>query len=342
MLAFVSYLKHNITEMKKLLLLLYSLLFIIACGGGDDAGGGSGPSASSEYLNVSDVDIPGANTSATMSIQASANCEWSIAWSDSWIRSVSPSKGRGGQNVTITVDVNPSPTATRTALLTITNSNGSITRKVSISQSASAERLTISGATDGKLTFPSNSSGKEYKITVSSNTHWTVQGIPSWLSVSPREGNNDGDVSITASPNQTKDVLNATLVFRGDGGSSAEVVVTQESASLPVVTKPKVVEFGKNTATITFTFTSEATVTAYGICYDTKENPNLDTGQNEPKTGSETQAEQTIQLKNLSSGTTYYIRAYATSAVGTQYSDQESFTTTSSWPENEDNPTPDS
>ena len=155
--------------MKKLLLLLYSLLFITACGGGDDAGGGSGPSASSEYLNVSDVDIPGANTSATMSIQASANCEWSIAWSDSWVRSVSPAKGRGGQSVTITVDVNPSTTASRTALLTITNSNGSITRKVSVSQSASAERLTISGATEGKLTFPSNSTGKEYKITVSSS-----------------------------------------------------------------------------------------------------------------------------------------------------------------------------
>ena len=326
---------------KKLSFIFYHLSFsvallLFACGGGDDGT----PSGGNEYLNVSDVTLSGTQTTATLTIQASANCEWTISWSDSWIRSITPVKARGSQDVTITTDANPSPTATRTAILTITNSNGSITRTVSLRQTASTERLTISGATDGKLTIPSNSTGKEYKITVTSNTHWTVQGIPSWLNVSPLEGNNNSDVAITATPNQTREVRNATLVFRGDGGTSVNLTVAQDAAPLPVVTKPIVTNIGKNEAWVSFTFTSEATVTTYGICYDTKENPTIQSSSYEPKTGSAMQMETSIQISNLNSGTKYYVRAYATSAVGTQYSEQESFTTVSNWPENGDNTTP--
>lgn len=324
--------------MKNTLLLLFTVLTFMACGGGSDDDGGS--QGGSEYLNVSNVDIPGDNTTATLNIQASQNCDWIISWSDSWVR-VSPTQGRGSQNVTITVTANPSSSIVRTAVLTVRNTSGSITRNVTVTQSASNEQLTISGAVDGKLTFPSASDGKEYKITVTSNTHWKIQGIPSWLTVTPTEGNDNGEVTIKAMPNQSKDILNATLIFKGDGGASKEIQVTQEAASLPVVTKPQVLTFGKNEATISFTFTSEVPVTAYGICYDTKENPNLESSPYEPKTGSATEADVTIQLKNLSSGTTYYIRAYATSAVGTTYSSETvTLTTVSNWPENGDNTTP--
>ena len=322
---------------KKLSFLSFSVaLLLFACGGGDDGA----PSGGNEYLNVSDLSLSGSQTTAPLNIQASPNCEWTIAWSDSWIRSITPARGRGSQEVTITIDINPSLTTNRTAVLTISNSNGSITRTVRLQQLASIERLTISGAIDGKLTFPSNSTGKEYKITVSSNTHWTVQGIPSWLNVSPLEGNNDGELTITATPNQTREARNATLVIRGDGGTSANLTVTQNAAPLPVVTKPSVTSIGKNEAWVSFTFTSEAIVTAYGICYDTKENPTIQSSLYEPKTGSATQMETSIQISNLNSGTKYYVRAYATSAVGTQYSEQETFTTVSNWPENGDNTTP--
>ena len=39
--------------------------------------------------------------------------------------------------------------------------------------------------------------------------------------------------------------------------------------------------------------------------------------------------------------TTYYVRAYAKSAAGIQYSDQVSFTTVNNWPGGDDNETPD-
>ena len=84
--------------MKRLFSLFTCTLLLLACGGGDDAGGGGTPTGGSEYLNVSNVDIPGGNTTATLNIQASQNCEWVISWNDSWIRSVSPTKGRGTRN----------------------------------------------------------------------------------------------------------------------------------------------------------------------------------------------------------------------------------------------------
>lgn len=322
-------------KMKYQLLFVPFLLFL-SCGGDDGSGGGS--SSGSEYLNVVDLDIPGGNTTATLSVQASNNCEWNITWSDSWILNITPSKGRGVQNVLLTVEQNPSSANLRTAIVTVSNSNRSIVRTITVKQSANAERLQVSGLIDGKLTFPSM--GTEYKITVSSNTHWTVKNIPSWLQVSPSEGRNDSEVSVKADANQTKDVLTGTLLFNGDGGASVEVSVSQEVASQPTVTSPQLIAVDKTEATVTFTYTSELPVTTYGLCYDTKENPDLQTSPYESRIGSESNGEANISLRKLTSNTTYYVRAYATSSVGTQYSDCVSFTTKSGTPDIGDNTKP--
>ena len=45
--------------MKERILFLFCTLLLVACGGGGDDGGGGTPSGGSEYLNVSNVDIPG-------------------------------------------------------------------------------------------------------------------------------------------------------------------------------------------------------------------------------------------------------------------------------------------
>ena len=121
--------------MKKVLLFLFAVLLLIACGG-DDAG--DGPSGGSEYLNVSDIAISTGNTTATMYIKASANCEWTITCAESWV-TFSEKSGRGDWNVTITVTANPSTTTSREAQVTV--SSKTVSRTVTITQAPNYSEL---------------------------------------------------------------------------------------------------------------------------------------------------------------------------------------------------------
>jgi hypothetical protein len=67
-----------------------------------------------------------------------------------------------------------------------------------------------------------------------------------------------------------------------------------------------------------------ATITNRGICYGLTENPDLDDSciQNGEGVGI-----YSVDLSNLQSGTTYYVRGYATNQIGTWFGDQMTFTT---------------
>ena len=198
------------------------VLLLTACGGGDDAGGGT-PSGGNEYLNVQDVDIPGGNTTATLYINASQNCDWIITWSESWIRSINPTKGRGSQNATISVTLNPSSTATRTAVVKVSNVSGSIVRDVTITQSPNAEALDLSMSS---MNFNYTTSSQD--VTVTSNTHWTITGKTSWMTLSTMEGDNNGSVTVTVEANKSKTDREAVLTFTGIGGINKQLTVKQQ------------------------------------------------------------------------------------------------------------------
>ena len=197
-------------------------LLLIACGGGDD-GGGPTPSGGSEYLNVQNVDIPGGNTTATLYINASQNCEWTVTWSEAWIRSINPTKGRGSQNATINVTQNPSSTATRTAVITVKNTNGTIERNVTVTQSPNAEALELSMT---NIDFGSAADSRE--VTVTSNTHWAITGQASWLTLNKTEGDNNGSVRISVETNTAKTSRETVLTFTGMGGITKQLTVKQQ------------------------------------------------------------------------------------------------------------------
>ena len=69
-----------------------------------------------------------------------------------------------------------------------------------------------------------------------------------------------------------------------------------------------------------------ATVTARGVCWSTSHNPTIAGSHTTDGTGTGTF---TSNITGLTPNTTYYVRAYATSSVGTGYGSEVSFTTTS-------------
>ncbi len=64
-------------------------------------------------------------------------------------------------------------------------------------------------------------------------------------------------------------------------------------------------------------------MTARGVCWSTSESPTTADSKTTDGTGT---GEFTSSITGLTAGTTYYVRAYATNAVGTSYGSQVSFT----------------
>ena len=308
--------------MKKIFCFACTLL-LFACGGGDDAGGGGSQTGGSEYLNVSNVDIPGGNTTATLNIQASNNCEWVISWSDSWIRSITPAKGRGSQNATITVTTNPSSTKEQIAVITVRNLSGTIERFVAITQLPNTEVLSISP--QDQINFSADGGSQE--VTITSNTHWTITGKPNWVRISKTEGDGNGSIIVSVDSNTDNHNRETTLTFKGEQ-ISRQLKITQDAVSNSVVIGvPTVSNITTNGADISFSFYSSKEVSSYGICYSSNTSPTINDDKIEINSSvSEGVFNKTIS--NLRTGTTYYLRAYVVIDGQVVYSDQQRFTTT--------------
>ncbi|MFM7033498.1 MAG: FISUMP domain-containing protein, partial [Bacteroidota bacterium] len=99
----------------------------------------------------------------------------------------------------------------------------------------------------------------------------------------------------------------------------------------PLVTTTAVTSITHTGATTGGNVTSDggATVTARGVAYDTAQTPT--TANNTTSNGTGTGAF-TSTLSGLTLSTLYYVRAYATNAVGTAYGSQVSFTTSAAAP----------
>jgi uncharacterized protein (TIGR02145 family) len=99
-------------------------------------------------------------------------------------------------------------------------------------------------------------------------------------------------------------------------------------AIAPTLTTTAVSSITKYAASAGGTITSNGgtVITASGICWSTTATP---TTSNFKTTDGTTSGTFTSSLTGLTAGTTYYVRAYATNAIGTSYGANESFTTLS-------------
>ena len=103
---------------------------------------------------------------------------------------------------------------------------------------------------------------------------------------------------------------------------------TSSAPTVPTVTTNNITNITQNSATGggKVVATGGANVSQRGICWSTSQNPT--TSNSHASSGIGT-GNFTCNMTNLSSNTTYYVRAYAINSVGTAYGEQKSFTTQS-------------
>lgn len=109
-----------------------------------------------------------------------------------------------------------------------------------------------------------------------------------------------------------------------------QIVVTTRDG-LPSVTTNQVTNIGSVKATCGGNVTDDGslTVTARGICYGTEQQPTI---EGTHTTDGKGLGAFTSNMNNLTDKTTYYVRAYATTAAGTAYGEQRSFVTSNGTP----------
>lgn len=102
---------------------------------------------------------------------------------------------------------------------------------------------------------------------------------------------------------------------------------TFTTLQLPVVTTNPVTIFNDTAATFSGSLTSygDSVVSVRGFCWDTLPNPTVAGNHTTDLTTAIGAFSDTV--RTLSMSTTYYVRAYATNALGTGYGQQQSFTT---------------
>ena len=105
-----------------------------------------------------------------------------------------------------------------------------------------------------------------------------------------------------------------------------EQITVKTLTGLPTVTTAEITNIGSVKATCGGNVTDDGTltVTARGVCYGTNQYP---TTEGSHTTNGKGLGEFTSNITGLNDKTTYYVRAYATTAAGTVYGEQKSFKT---------------
>ena len=182
-------------------------------------------------IQVSSQSLSFGYHSASDVIRLTTGTAWEVRNNTSWI-SVNPMQGQAGTNIPITVTVTDNTDKNpRTGSFTLAG------QEVMVSQGAAEISAGVSS-----LNFIAD--GETQKIQITANTRWkavlTYQGgVDDWLTVSPKNGENNGQVTLTASTNHAA-TRSAQLQFVGtDGiGSSGIIQITQNEGDAQTIVLP--------------------------------------------------------------------------------------------------------
>lgn len=191
------------------------------------------------------------NVASKYDVTIDSEADWTSAVSDSWI-TVNPNNGKAGKT-TVSIEVTPNTS--------ISSRNGYVAIKT-----GTAERLQIAIQQKGiyieadeSLTFTSVEESK--KLSIRSNTSWTVTSKPNWLTLSKETGEGNDEITVTSTENPNTTSRTGEIVL-GQAGLSilCKVKVTQLGKSLS--TDVTLLEFSDKASQMTFNLVSDASWTS--------------------------------------------------------------------------------
>jgi uncharacterized protein (TIGR02145 family) len=156
---------------------------------------------------------------------------------------------------------------------------------------------------------------------------WSTSAKPTTADSKTMDGTGSGSFtsSLTGLTGNTRFYIRAYATNRV-GTSYGNEVSFKTSLVLPTVTTTAVSVITSTTASSGGNITSNGgeSITTRGVCWSTSQNPTIADNKTADGTGS---GSFTSNLTGLTGNTTYYVRAYATNSLGTNYGEEESFST---------------
>lgn len=177
-------------------------------------------------INASTDPISFDNIAGTARIQIEAESAWTASSSNSWI-DIEPSSGEAGTS-TVLIDVSDNTsTKERTGYLYF-----SIGGKTNIQIPIIQKGIYIEPEFK-EILF--NACNETKSLKVLSNTNWVVGAVPEWIEVTPKEGQNNGEIYLTAQENQSTSPKTGTLHLTQIGlDLDAQVTLNQKGMSFDV------------------------------------------------------------------------------------------------------------
>ena len=221
-----------------------------------------------------------------------------------------------------------------------TNANGTSYGNEVTFTTAQTAVLTLTTATPSAVMLNTATSGGN--ITSDGGSAVTARGV-CWSTTSvptvsnSKTSNGTGTGSFTS--NLTGLLAGTTYYVRAyatnaNGTSYGnEVSLTTTQTAIPILSTTTPTAITVSTATAGGNITSDggSPVTARGVCWNTSTSPTINNSKTSDGSGT---GSFTSSLTGLQSGTTYYLRAYASNVSGTTYGNEVSFTTTTPAPTN--------
>ncbi len=171
-------------------------------------------------VTVSDLSLSCENTASDMIVSVNSEADWTSTVSNSWI-SVTPSSGNAGaQDIKISVTPNAS-VSSRKGYVTFFIGHNKRTQ-IEITQRG----FYIESSID-KLDF--SSKVQSTNLNIYSNTSWTIESFPEWVSLSVQNGDGNGTVKITTEENHSVDPRTGELVITKEALNISSIVqITQK------------------------------------------------------------------------------------------------------------------
>ena len=155
---------------------------------------------------------------------------------------------------------------------------------------------------------------------------WSTSESPTTADSKTTDGTGTGEFTSSITGLTTGTTYYVRAYATNSVGTSYGSQVSFTTNAVPTVTTAAVTEITTTTATSGGNVTDDGgeTVSARGVCWSTSTNPTIGDDKTTDGTGT---GEFTSSITGLAAGTTYYVRAYATSSVGTAYGSEIEFTT---------------